>query len=54
MASKNLVARATGAAAIAMSVTPPDQAIEIICVKLNLSAAGGAETATISVLYHEY
>ena len=50
MASKNLVGRATGAAAIAFSITPPDQAIEIIAVKLALSAAGGAaENFTVTV-----
>jgi hypothetical protein len=50
MANKNLVARATGAAAIALSVTPPDEAIEIISVKLNLSAAGGAaEDFTVTI-----
>ena len=50
MASKNLVVRATGAAAIALSLTPPDQAIEIIAVKLALSAVGGAaEDFTVTI-----
>jgi hypothetical protein len=51
MTGQNKVFRATGAVAIASSLTPPTTtAIEIICVKLNLSAAGGAaENFTITI-----
>ena len=51
MAGKNAPFRATGAAAIAMSLTPPTGVpIELVCVKLHLSAAGGAaENFTVTV-----
>lgn len=49
MSAKNIPFRATGAAAIASSLTPPGP-IELVCVKLNLSAAGGAaENFTVTV-----
>jgi hypothetical protein len=43
--------QATGAAAIATSLTPPSsQGIYLVCVRLNLSAAGGvAENFTITL-----
>jgi len=48
MAGKYIPQRATGSAAIATSLTCTDPA-ELICVKLNLSAAGGAaENFTIT------
>ena len=49
MASKNIPFRATGAAAIASSLTP-DGPIELVSVKLHLSAAGGAaENFTVTI-----
>ncbi len=47
---KNIPLRATGGGAIATSLTPPTRPIELICVKLHLSAAGGAaEDFTVTV-----
>jgi hypothetical protein len=47
---KNIPLRATGALAIATSLTPPTRPIELICVKLHLSAAGGAaENFTVTI-----
>jgi hypothetical protein len=47
--AKNIPFRATGAAAIASSLTPPGP-IELVCVKLHLSAAGGAaENFTVTI-----
>jgi hypothetical protein len=47
---KNIPLRATGAAAISLSLTPPTRPIELICVKLHLSAVGGAvENFTVTV-----
>ena len=44
------VHRATGALAIASSLTPPEQAIEIVCVKLHLDIVGGAaENFTVTI-----
>lgn len=44
MSGHNKVHRATGSSAIASSLTPPapSGALELVCVKLALSAAGGA------------
>lgn len=47
--SKYIPHRATGAAAIASTLTPTTP-IELICVKLHLSAAGGAaENFTVTI-----
>jgi len=49
MAGKSIPQRATGSAAIAESLAY-DGPLELICVKLNLSAAGGAvENFTVTV-----
>lgn len=50
MSGENKVHRATGSAAIASSLTPPNTALLLVSVKLNLSATGGAaENFTITV-----
>jgi len=47
---KNIPLRATGAAAIATSLTPPTRPIELVCVKLHLDIVGGvAENFTVTV-----
>ena len=47
--SKNIPHRATGAAAIASTLTPTTP-IELVCVKLHLDAAGGAaENFTVTI-----
>ena len=50
MIGENKVFRATGAVAMASSLTPPNTALEILSVKLHLSAAGGAaENFTVTI-----
>lgn len=50
MLADHAVARATGSAAIAKSVTPPDSNLSLVSVRLHLSAAGGAaENFTITI-----
>lgn len=47
--AKNIPHRATGSAAIASTLTPPGP-IELVCVKLHLSAVGGAaENFTVTI-----
>lgn len=50
MIGENKRLQATGAVAIASSLTPPNSSIVLISVKLNLSATGGAaENFTVTV-----
>jgi hypothetical protein len=50
MIGENKVTRATGAAAIALSLTPPKSSLVLVSVKLNLSATGGAaENFTVTI-----
>ena len=42
MSGENKVHRATGSAAMASSLTPPRESLDLVCIKLALSAAGGA------------
>lgn len=50
MSGLNKVHRATGSAAIASSLTPPNTALELVAVKVHLSATGGvSENFTITV-----
>lgn len=47
---KNIPLRATGAAVISLSLTPPTRPIDLICVKLHLNIAGGAaENFTVTI-----